>query len=434
MTHKIKSESEEITLSFFKEIRIQPSKTIKHAIPKDKISEIDQIIHSIVTYDAFVQEIVEKVGKGAINLKQVERILQDPDYLSISESYDYFKENLHRTKTQSDQLLTQYPLVSMLWNNHGVLLLYLAEWEEAEKAFQRGLKLDSANTYILFNQGTMHLIQDNNLAARKVFTSLVEYNPRDGDAWGHLGMINLISNRYTEAESALKKAVEFQPTNHEFWLCLGSAQMKQLRLAEATEAFKKSLQISPQHNPSWITLGSILMQQDREAEAETLFQTVLDTNPTNAYSWLLLGLMAKEHGKLEESIERFKNAIKHYSAFLEDWKFHYEPYLQKETIQAEMSATSMVRSLHILAWTQLTDIYLEQKMLDEAEVAINEVLTIDPQNVVNLANMGLLRKEEGNFLSAIEAFETALSYAGSDWPYRDLVRKHLQECHDQLTE
>lgn len=44
--------------------------------------------------------------------------------------------------------------------------------------------------------------------------------------------------------------------------------------------------------------------------------------------------------------------------------------------------------------------------------------------------MGILRKEQRNFRCVIKAFEKALLYAGSDWPYREFVKGNLQECQD----
>lgn len=151
-----------------------------------------------------------------------------------------------------------YPEISISWENRGLSLYELDEYEESLEEFGKGL----------------------------------EINPRDADIWGYKGAALYMLGRYEEALQAFDKSLELNPKNAKIWSFKGSTLYMLHMPEEALKAFDKALQKNPNILEAWFNKGAILFELGKYKQSLSAIENVLrintkDVNALNLRSSIL---------------------------------------------------------------------------------------------------------------------------------------------------
>jgi tetratricopeptide (TPR) repeat protein len=141
------------------------------------------------------------------------------------------------------------------------------EYERAEAAFRKALRLNAANDIARFCLG-------NTLA---------------------------VGGRYAEAESEFARAAALVPTRAEYHASLGKARRELKRLPEARTALETALRLDPRHLEARAELGRTLFDAGRPAEAAAELAEAAKASPRDAALRYSLAVALFHAGRKEEA-------------------------------------------------------------------------------------------------------------------------------------
>jgi tetratricopeptide (TPR) repeat protein len=150
-------------------------------------------------------------------------------------------------------------------------------------------------------------------------------------------------------------------------------------MSEALGMFDEVLQLDPSYTSAFLQKGIALSELRRYREARLPLEKYLDVHPDDAFALIKLGEALCGLGKFPEAVESFKRA----------------------------SATSGPQAS--LAFSQLGFAYYDEARNQDALVALDKALKIDPQNLDAILYTGMVYLDEGDQPRARSCFERVLA-------------------------
>jgi Flp pilus assembly protein TadD len=109
------------------------------------------------------------------------------------------------------------------YNQLGVFFLSRQRFQEAERAFEQGLKIAPANPRLLSNLGAAYLFQRRWSQAEATLERAARDQPY-GDALSNLGWLQFrVEHQYTAAARTFERATVASPRDYRLWKNLGNA-------------------------------------------------------------------------------------------------------------------------------------------------------------------------------------------------------------------
>ncbi|MEK9149503.1 MAG: tetratricopeptide repeat protein, partial [Candidatus Desantisbacteria bacterium] len=205
-------------------------------------------------------------------IKKIERVIkafpQDANnHNTLGLAYDFKREltgedTKARTVASYKKAIEWNPFYVGAYNNIGVIYGREANYEEAEKYFTEGLKIEPENGISLDN---LHKISEAYLfykktdGAKRVLTNIAEFSPK-------------------------------YPRIMEIYTALGTAYRDEGRMDKVKEICFLIIRVDPMNVVAHRNLGSLYFQEKSFKEARKEFETVLAIQPDDAYSLNFLKL------------------------------------------------------------------------------------------------------------------------------------------------
>ena len=138
-------------------------------------------------------------------------------------------------------------LYQWLLYSRGIALERAKKWDRAEKDFERALRLNPDQPYVLNYLAYSWVEQGVNLQrARKMIERAVEQRPDDGYIVDSLGWVLYRLEDFKEAVVHLERAVELRPRDPTINDHLGDAYWRADRRREARFQWKRALTLDPE--------------------------------------------------------------------------------------------------------------------------------------------------------------------------------------------
>ncbi|MFQ5863682.1 MAG: tetratricopeptide repeat protein [bacterium] len=250
-----------------------------------------------------------------------------------------------------------------------------------------------------------------------------------GRAYGRMGQLFLAYDIVQAAEAALRNAKILMPTEVRWPYYLGYLYFTLGQLERAAAEYEQAGKLKPKEATIWVRLGETFQQMGRDAEAKPLLEKAVRVDATSAKAHFLLGQIANDARK-------FKTAIKHYRAALKlqpsATSIYYALGIAYRNLGRNME--DIKRSLQYLhkrgnVKVRLKDPFLDevrklkrgskslssrgsrfmmQGRLREAEIAFEQVIAADSNDVLAHLNLGSVRARLGKTDKAIAALERAV--------------------------
>ena len=123
---------------------------------------------------------------------------------------------------------------SLTWTKIGVAYHHLFAMDEAMKAYQMALRLDSHNADALNNIGAVYHAKRDYRAAAKYYKKALKYKPRSAAIYCNLGTTYFADHKYKDAEKAYGHAFALDPNafNHDANASIDEGSTKEERIAQ----------------------------------------------------------------------------------------------------------------------------------------------------------------------------------------------------------
>jgi tetratricopeptide (TPR) repeat protein len=291
----------------------------------------------------------------------------------------------HAARNEFEQARQQFMEASRLRPDYLPARLEMAKLQASRGDYEAALK--SAHDVLQWDRGNLpaRLIQSASLMglkkyadSRELLQALLKADPNSTDSLFQLGVVNLAENRYPEAVEAFRKTYSLEPANSRGLMGMVEVYIAQNKDDQALQLLQAEIQKYPKRADYHTALGNTAVRVGKYDLAISEFQTVanmLDKNSKAAGElYLRIGETCRRKGDYNTAIQA----------------------LQK-------SRASLPDNTVVLATLALTLDTAGRKQ--EARLAYEQCLKIDPRNGVALNNLAYLLAENNGDL------EMALTYA-----------------------
>lgn len=220
--------------------------------------------------------------------------------------------------------------------------------------------------------------------AIQVYKRNVELDPTFYDSQFHLGYLLYRLKRYPESLPYLQQAETLMSDKPEPSLILGLVYMQMENYAMAVETFERAVARHPEHADLRFNLGAAYDKVDRFSDVVKQMETVLQLNPDHADALNYLGYSYAERGiHLDEAVRLTRRAVElqpkngYYIDSL-GWALFQVGKID-EALQRMKEAAALVQDDPVI-YEHLGAIYLKQEKREEAEKAWKQAIQLDSSN------------------------------------------------------
>jgi len=233
-------------------------------------------------------------------------------------------------------LLAQHPNYVPALKLQGMLLEEAGRSADAAAAYEKGLKLNPADSDLLFKVGVSQLVAGNKDEAIVLFERYLRLEPKDGDAHYYLAQAYHLAGHDGLALKAIQECLKYEPSNPSVWqkfgelLCssgdsetgydwlvkaqqanprldriefdLGVASMNRMDLQSAAQYAEKAIQKHPNDSNALELLASVQIKLARWQDAIVVYERILALR--NGDEDALLGL-----GRCQLELKQYQAAI-----------------------------------------------------------------------------------------------------------------------------
>jgi tetratricopeptide (TPR) repeat protein len=291
-----------------------------------------------------------------------------------------------------------------LYYTLGLVRFHLGKYDDAEQALSKALQLRERFPDAHLWLGNTYLLQS-------------RVSSGDGGSFDQV--------RLGDAVASFRRAVALEPDTPEYHAGLGEALYDQRDLPGARDEYARASELDPKNATYLVAIGKIYDQLGEFAAAEESFKKATEADSLSAEAFYGLGLIRfKRGGNDEEAIAALREAVQinryHADAHEKLGQALVRLGRQEEGDQeAKLAEESRQRTAQL---EQLRATYAQQpgnaelaNMLgielakqgsyEEAFMAFQRVLAINPSNVDARYRMAGIYLQKGNVLEAMRGFE-----------------------------
>mmetsp|Transcript_31217 Transcript_31217/g.99193 ORF Transcript_31217/g.99193 Transcript_31217/m.99193 type:complete len:233 (+) Transcript_31217:237-935(+) len=181
--------------------------------------------------------------------------------------------------------------------NRGCVLQDHEQLEEAIRAYQTAISLDSKYEDAYFNLGSALLAKGDLGAAATACEAAIRLRPDYTAAYYNLGYIRQDQDRLNDAIRAFSRAVYYEPNDAEGWIHLGNvlrAKETPAEMQRAIDAYRKAVEVQNNNVMAHYNLGAGLQDIGDVEGAIESFMIALEMDPDNVDALYNLGLCHEE--------------------------------------------------------------------------------------------------------------------------------------------
>ena len=336
---------------------------------------------------SYIQILID-LGKGK---RAIEVLRRARLYCKNVNALDRLDSSIEDMYQRESQLVSADPLEDALQN----LLQVFSSGKFVESIEQANRLIEKfPHSAVLLNiKGAALASINQHNSAIEQYQKAVELDPSFTDALNNLGVALTQKKRYLEAVRTFKKAIYLMPNFSEAHYNLGNTLRESGDTEKSIESFRNAIDLNPNHAVAHLNLGNALKDRGDLDDAETSFRRALQINPNFSDAYVNWGAVLQQKGELDTAILKYQEAIR-------------------------------IRPNH-KAYNNIGNIKHLNSDFDGAIASYEKALEIDPNYAQVYGNMGLVKEDMGELLSALECHYKALQLQP------DLVKTTSQKLHLQ---
>ncbi|MCT4614922.1 MAG: tetratricopeptide repeat protein [Marinifilaceae bacterium] len=187
----------------------------------------------------------------------------------------------------------------------------IEEYEEAEKNFDRALKLDITNSDpdLAFRIGNGFMQYSQYEIALK-YLKQVKDKKENSDVYFELAYCYEKLDLNTESIENYKFFIDFNPFSENAWYNLGVVYSKTEEHAKAIDAYDYALAINPEHEKAYFNKGNSLYNNEQFEEALKSYNEHLAIEDDHSITYTYIAECFEELDELDLAISNYEEALK----------------------------------------------------------------------------------------------------------------------------
>jgi tetratricopeptide (TPR) repeat protein len=336
----------------------------------------------------------------------------NPDALHLMGMARFFEGRHDEGLAMVQQAVAGAPEFGAAVSNLGTMLRMMNRAAEALPLLRRRTQEQPQDPQAHRTLGNTLMAQGDLAGAAEQLGIALQLNPDDALAHAGLAVVRLRQQRYHEAEANLRHALGLRPAEAEFHMNLGVALRMLNKLDEAIGSLRVALLLRPSYPEARINLGLTLLERGRADEAEENLRAALAESPQSGEAHMVLGFIALQRGdeaagiaSLRQAVEVLADPAPAYALLAPrlagaEWAGELVALERLMAARTPGSARPRLRLARALARTGL---------LDEAVVACERALAIDPAFVEAIDVLAAIRYVQGRTDEARARYHSVLA-------------------------
>ncbi len=286
----------------------------------------------------------------------------------------------------------------------GLIYESSGDFDSALFSYQKSLKKNPENTFLLRKIGKILLKNKKYKEAEIVFRQVSSLNPDEAENFLNLGMANFFLKSYGSAISNIERGLKIKEyPSYRVVLC--DLYVITGQYDKAAKSYKILLESFPSNFLLQYNYGLLLERTGKNIEAEAAFLETVKLQPNFAAAYLKLASIYNEQDNVESAIKYYNRAIE-------------------------------ISPLEPAGYEGLVQLYISRKMLEQADLTLSEAEAkkIDSAGINQM--LGLVRFQKQKYEDAEVYFRRALKFGENSmlWfnlgiTYDKLNRKaDMEEC------
>lgn len=316
-----------------------------------------------------------------------------------------------QARKRVERLCKKFKNNPQAWFIAGVVCTNQNDLQPAIINYKRSIALAPGMSVTYLNLGIAFRMKGQLSESLEALKKSVELQPDLMNAYRELGVVSHALNNYDDAVKYIIRAIDCSPNDPMAWISLGNIHEQNSNNVDAENCYRKALEVDARSVAACVNLGNMLNVQQKITEAVNCYKSFLSTNPNSADVLFNLAQLYQSEGLLSDAESYYRKAIAvdalHTAS---NNNLGFVLLLQNKFDQAIDIFIALIKSnpKNFDARRNLALAYRECNELSRAEEELNNILKIEPDNVIAMQERSLVVLQKGEFKSGWEDYEWRL--------------------------
>ncbi|VXD24283.1 Tetratricopeptide repeat protein TPR_2 [Planktothrix serta PCC 8927] len=231
------------------------------------------------------------------------------------------------------------------WSNRGNQFYRLEQWQEALKAFDQAITIQSNFYPAWYGRGNTLAQLKQYSEAIQSYSKTTQIQPNFYLAWREKGKVLIKLQEYEDALLAWNIAIKIKPDDYQIWYLRGNLLMNHLKQdQEAIQSYNQVINLKPDFVNAWTNRGMAYYRLQNYEEAILSFEQSLKLDNKQEKIWQLRGEILLKLQLYSQALTSAENALALNSQNPQLWMLKAEILAKmKEYQQARTSALRALR-------------------------------------------------------------------------------------------
>ncbi len=257
--------------------------------------------------------------------------------------------------------------------------------------------------------------------------------PEHGDTWQAIGNYYQYFGDWEKALEAYDAAIQHNPASYLAWQSKGSILQSLGRMDEALECYDVAIDLDRSQISGYIAKANLLNETEQRESAISTLNQAIQANPTSTEGYLYLSQLHSEKNETQQALEVIQQGIALLpgSAEMHTARGEVLQHLAfdlKEKLDASQANDLNAEELQEFQTANKAELQRIQLLLDEAGIAYDQALEIQPINATALIGQGQIAALADDHPKALEYFSRAARFN----PLMDKVWISIGEYYLQI--
>ena len=277
---------------------------------------------------------------------------------------------------------------------------------------KKGASIGEGRIQILLQQGLQLHQKGELIAAKALYSQVLQLQPLHFDALHLSGLIAAQSENFDDAVVLISKAISIKPSNCHAYCNLGNVYLNTGRYEIAIKNYTTALSLRPQYEEALYSRGLANQRSGRLDEAKIDYESALRINPNHIGTLTNLGNVFQLQKKYDQAIEAYGRAINLKLPFAEPFNNRGNLYHEQRRFDeaiADFDQALAINPNYPEALSNRANSFFYLKDYEKALEGYGKAIALRPNYAEALHNRGNLYRELRRYELAMADYNLAIA-------------------------